>query len=795
MLGRLQGNIEPYLTIGEFSEWFSVNKESFSDIEVVLLRVENRSVYPVARLGNCGKRIIHIIVFKSYDSTDAYHACPVIKLRQFLRFKKSNALICPYCLQQKFTPKSYHLHRKDCERITGRLNKPQKTILLTPKKGNHQIFFKNFITKFPLHYLITFDVESFLLPESRCRQCFVSNSVQCTHSHSTNFIKHSHRIYSLSAIIIDLYDESVLDYVYFEDENETAMIQFLNFLKEKEEMFRTLHNAVPKLSSKAMNNARKSLGTPKYCHICEASFSPNHPFATHPHLLSKEQCDADPIVLDHCHSSGRVLGYAHRSCNLSRNIRTLNIPVLAHNGINYDFNFVISSLPKSDWSQTKVKPRLLCKSGEKIRQIKLSCYSFRDSCEHIQSSLSQAVDEILPADHKFGYLKSVLRTEYPEVDESSFCLINSKLPYPYLRLNSIDSLNTKLTSLKPSDFDSDLNLKRGSTEDVEMVMKLAHAFDLKTLKCLTRLYNISDSCFLAETITVFAMQAYHTYKLFPLHFISTSSFSLNVALYSSKLCLELPTDPSQTEFLSASIRGGYAGTSTRFGEAARHSLNPHECPTYPTLTPAITMLDWNGLYASCMQYALPNGPYRWMESQELDDMFSHLTGRGGPTVPEPFSLNSLEQPTNNVTMSCILEVDVTFAYDEGVHNELSHFPPLMETREVKWDELSENTQRLFGTRQRYNQSAKKLIADLNDKEHYKVYLDTLLDSMLNKGVVLKRIHRGLAFEQSPYLRDYILQLTNIRRTSTSSLISLQAKLCKLTFSYLKLIRLGPNHAA
>ena len=41
-------------------------------------------------------------------------------------------------------------------------------------------------------------------------------------------------------------------------------------------------------------------------------------------------------VLDHCHASGMLLGFAHSKCNLKR--RTVNyIPIFGHNLSNYDF--------------------------------------------------------------------------------------------------------------------------------------------------------------------------------------------------------------------------------------------------------------------------------------------------------------------------------------------------------------------------------------------------------------------------------------------------------------------------
>ena len=48
-------------------------------------------------------------------------------------------------------------------------------------------------------------------------------------------------------------------------------------------------------------------------------------------------------VLDHCHASGKFLGFSHSKYNLKR--RTVNyIPIIAHNVSNYDLNFICKHL-------------------------------------------------------------------------------------------------------------------------------------------------------------------------------------------------------------------------------------------------------------------------------------------------------------------------------------------------------------------------------------------------------------------------------------------------------------------
>ena len=64
----------------------------------------------------------------------------------------------------------------------------------------------------------------------------------------------------------------------------------------------------------------------KHCWICETEFADN-----------------DQVVIDHCHNTNKLLGWAHNECNINR--KTANfIPVLAHNLSNYDLHFIVKTL-------------------------------------------------------------------------------------------------------------------------------------------------------------------------------------------------------------------------------------------------------------------------------------------------------------------------------------------------------------------------------------------------------------------------------------------------------------------
>ena len=77
-----------------------------------------------------------------------------------------------------------------------------------------------------------------------------------------------------------------------------------------------------------------------YCHICKKEFGDK-----------KKQRK----VRDHDHYTGKYCGAAHSICNLRYSTQK-DIPVLFHNGSNYDFNLIITELAKEFRSELQCIP-------------------------------------------------------------------------------------------------------------------------------------------------------------------------------------------------------------------------------------------------------------------------------------------------------------------------------------------------------------------------------------------------------------------------------------------------------
>ena len=70
----------------------------------------------------------------------------------------------------------------------------------------------------------------------------------------------------------------------------------------------------------------------KICYICKGKFEDEY-------IKDKKHCK----VRDHCQYTGEYRGAAHSICNLKYSLRK-EIPIVFHNGPNYDYHFIIKEL-------------------------------------------------------------------------------------------------------------------------------------------------------------------------------------------------------------------------------------------------------------------------------------------------------------------------------------------------------------------------------------------------------------------------------------------------------------------
>ena len=126
--------------------------------------------------------------------------------------------------------------------------------------------------------------------------------------------------------------------------------------------------------------------------------------AEHGHIC-KQKFTADKNCLkvrDHDHYTGKHRGAAHSICNLNYSAQ-VDIPVVFHNGSNYDFNLIITELAKEFRSEMRCIPlntdQYMCFSIPLKKEIKNNKYvtynlKFIDSERFTDDLLSNLVDNL-----------------------------------------------------------------------------------------------------------------------------------------------------------------------------------------------------------------------------------------------------------------------------------------------------------------------------------------------------------------------------------------------------------------
>ena len=442
--------------------------------------------------------------------------------------------------------------------------------------------------------------------------------------------------------------------------------------------------------------------------------------ATHCHICEEELEDTDDKnykrVRDHCHLTGKFRGAAHSICNLKYRLPKF-YPVIFHNLSGYDSHLFIKNLGRSEGKIDCIpcneekyisfaKHILVDKFINKKGEEKevIREIRFIDSFKFMATSLDSLVNN-LPKE-SFKNLK-----EFYEGDKLNLLLRKGVFPYDWF-----DSFNRlSADHLPPKEaFHSVLNDSEISEEDYLHAQNVWETFKMKTMRDYHDLYLKSDVLLLSDVFENFRDVCLDNYRLDPIFYYTAPGLAWDACLKITKVRLELLTDYDMLMMIEKGIRGGVSMISTRYGKANNPYMKDYD-PDKPNKF--ISYLDANNLYGWAMCKPLPTDGFRWMNEEEMKDW------KNKP---------------------CILEVDLE--YPEKLHDLHNDYPLAPERITVN--------------------KVEKLIPNLNDKTKYVIHHETL-KLYLSLGLKLTKIHRGITFEESAWLKPYIDLNTDLRAKATN----------------------------
>ena len=429
-------------------------------------------------------------------------------------------------------------------------------------------------------------------------------------------------------------------------------------------------------------------------------------------------------VRDHCHFTGRYRGPAHNKCNLKYR-KPKNISVFFHNLSGYDSHLFIKKLgtpnknenikciPTNEekyisFTKTIVTGQYTNKKGE----VKDKTFDivFKDSLKFMSSSLGALVNN-LPKDA----FKNLLKYFTPKQAE----ILKQKGFYPYEYMDSEEKFND--TKFPPREaFYSKLSGKGITEKDYKHVGNVWNTFNMKIFLEYHDLYNITDVLLLTDVFENFRDLCLKIYGLDPVYYFTAPQLAWDACLKMTSVKLELLSDEDMLLMIEEGIRGGISIISNRYGEAnnkyMRKGFNKNKPSKY------LMYLDANNLYGGAMSEKLPTHGFKWLSFVEIEKLFNNQVLQVWEKIP------------------CILEVDLE--YPENLHDLHNDYPFCPERVECK-------------------NGVKKLIPNLRDKTKYIIHYKNLIQC-LRAGMKLKKIHRGIKFVESKWMKPYIDKNTNLR---------------------------------
>ena len=185
--------------------------------------------------------------------------------------------------------------------------------------------------------------------------------------------------------------------------------------------------------------------------------------------------------------------------------------------------------------------------------------------------------------------------------------------------------------------------------------------------------------------------------------------------------LELLTDNNMLMMVEKGIRGGMYQAAYRFAKANNKYMNDYDKGIELSY---LEYLDANNLYGWAMSKKLLVDGFKWVEEDHLSN----------------FNESFIKSYDENSDKGYILEVDVE--YPKNLHKLHSDLPFLSQ-----WMEFNK---------------CEKFVCTVQDKKNYAIHINALKQA-LNHGLILKKVHRVIKFNQEAWLKPYIDMNTELRK--------------------------------
>ena len=435
---------------------------------------------------------------------------------------------------------------------------------------------------------------------------------------------------------------------------------------------------------------------------------------------------------DHDHQTGCYRGALCNKCNRCLRFTKPKFPVFFHNGKNYDFQLLMSEL------KGKID-KVIALNSTKYITFNYRNMKFCDSFLHIASSLDNLVKEHIKNKNTFPALEKYFK-------EDAY-LFKRKGVMPYEWFDSVDKY--KITEFPTIDkFNSTLYglTERISEEDYNHGLNVFKIRKHKNMGEYIDDYNISDVCLTTDVLEKHRETSLKMFGLDIANFITLPSFAWSSMLKRTEAKIGLLKKGQ--EDLALRIlemkRGGMVVARKRYYKAEKGKS-------------ALLYVDANSLYPTAMCQPMPISDTKYAE---IDS--------------EQHTLEYWLNQKDDADVGAFLCVDIDI--EKELHDKLKDNPLFAEN---KYGTPSTFMKKHFEHILKFK--SEKLIADLTPKKSYLThYRMVKLGMKLGYNIKLSPATRErpsvIIFKQEAFLKPYMEELFNLRKTTEDESIKNVSKL-------------------
>jgi len=655
-------------------------------------------------------RCIYLCKIDSEDEQSS-HITLINNIQSFIRqFKQNyhrNTKFCVYCMGS-VKEDLIQRHQKKCWSFEGEQN------ISMPLPGE-KMKFRNLQSTEKLPFVAFFDTETILQKSDHPQKI------------------HKHIMIAYNYIILNNKREVVRKKTYF---GEDIIDDFLkNIHSDYEEVYSEFINSVDAIP--CLTPAEQlEYDQAKFCCFCKEEFSISN-------IKNRHHSWTQTFIRDGRRSN--YIGAACTNCNVKITVKRRSLTIFSHNGSKFDHKFLLHMKGK-DFHVSNI----LAKGTEKLirleiqkvtREKKGKILVFLDSCLFLSSSLDTLSTNLKESGADLNILQHEMKKEGYSSEVIEMCKLKGIFPYEYM-----DSINKlKESKLPPhEEFFNSLKNSNVTPEEYARAVKLYEIAKCKTMLDFTKIYLETDVLLLAEVVLNFRESMMLHYGLDICQYNTTPAFSINAALYSSGIELDLISDPEMSALFESNIRGGITNVVT-----GRKIFNDPSLDNFDSKKAVNTggFIDCNSLYSTILSGNLPVGEIYELNLSEVEN-FNYTT-----------------TPCDGEYAYALL---IDFSIPDRVKVLTDDLPLGINQKTPKFEELSEYTrENMKNLGIKSKKLSQKLIACHEDQHDYLISLQ-MLKLYIELGIQVTKVRRIIRFKQSPCFKKYIEKNITLRKQSKNS---------------------------